>query len=258
MTPANTTRRSTFILFAPGAGCGVSIPYPTISLHAIKSLGPSYQAIYMQLDLQPDGTDEDADDLDTVELTLIPPASSSPASVPASTDGEPASNGTDAHHPAPASQPGACKLLFEAISACSNLHPDDEGEEDSADEGAYADGVIFEGSYGEEDGSLPGVFRLGGGSLSGAGEALPPPMPGSGGWITAENAHEFFDADGNWIEDEGVAGELGEGAGRVRGRDEMEGAEVDEGVEDVGKAEENGHGPAGGEADVDSKRARVE
>lgn len=57
-------------------------------------------------------------------------------------------------------------------------------------------------------------------------------MPGSTGWITAENVNEFFDADGNWIggnEEEGVSGELGEGAGTVHGRGE-------EGVEAV-----NGH-----------------
>lgn len=69
--------------------------------------------------------------------------------------------------------------------------------------------------------------------FSGASDGgLPPPMPGSTGWITAENVNEFFDADGNWIggnEEEGVSGELGEGAGTVHGRGE-------EGVEAV-----NGH-----------------
>lgn len=69
--------------------------------------------------------------------------------------------------------------------------------------------------------------------FSGANDGgLPPPMPGSTGWITAENVNEFFDADGNWIggdEEEGVSGELGEGAGTVHGRGE-------EGVEAV-----NGH-----------------
>ena len=41
-------------------------------------------------------------------------------------------------------------------------------------------------------------------------------MPGSGGWITAENVGDFFDEEGNYR-----AGEsLGEGAGRVRGREE--------------------------------------
>jgi nucleotide-sensitive chloride channel 1A len=66
-------------------------------------------------------------------------------------------------------------------------------------------------------------------------------MPGSGGWITADNVHEYFDEDGNWIGEGGEEGEaLGDGAGRTRGRNEVEG----EGV--------NGDGPE------DSKRPRTE
>jgi nucleotide-sensitive chloride channel 1A len=71
-------------------------------------------------------------------------------------------------------------------------------------------------------------------------------MPGSGGWITAENVHEYFDAEGNWMgEEEGVSGELGEGAGAVHAR----GEEEQEGVTNGG-----GHGEEEGEA----KRARRE
>lgn len=80
---------------------------------------------------------------------------------------------------------------------------------------------------------LPGVFR---GSATGD---LPPPMPGSTtGWITAENVGDFFDADGNWIgggEEDGEEEELGEGAGRVRARHELNGHE--NGDEDEGGAE---------------------
>lgn len=59
-------------------------------------------------------------------------------------------------------------------------------------------------------------------------------MPGSGGWITAENVGDFFDEEGNWRGGEeftanevlGVPGAgLGEGAGSVRGREEGEGLE---------------------------------
>ena len=50
---------------------------------------------------------------------------------------------------------------------------------------------------------------------------LPPAMPGSSGWITADNMHEYFDEEGNWI----AGGQepvlpLGPGAGTVRTRDE--------------------------------------
>ena len=50
---------------------------------------------------------------------------------------------------------------------------------------------------------------------------LPPPMPGSWGWITAENVGEFFDEEGNW-KGEGEPPRLGGGVGVVRGREEEE------------------------------------
>ena len=51
--------------------------------------------------------------------------------------------------------------------------------------------------------------------------SLPPSMPGSGGWITAENVGDFFDEEGNW-KGEGEAPRLGAGAGVVRGREDEE------------------------------------
>lgn len=70
-------------------------------------------------------------------------------------------------------------------------------------------------------------------------------MPGSSGWITAENVHEYFDEEGNWIGDDegggGVSGELGDGAGTVHGRGE------DDGVNGDGSLQES-----------ESKRPRVE
>ncbi len=68
----------------------------------------------------------------------------------------------------------------------------------------------------------------------GGASGLPPPTPGSGGWITAENVGEFFDDEGN--PREGAFPRLGPGAGVVRGR------------EDGG--EEGGDGDAGGGGDA--------
>jgi nucleotide-sensitive chloride channel 1A len=46
-------------------------------------------------------------------------------------------------------------------------------------------------------------------------------MPGSGGWITAENMADYFDEDGNWRGgEEGEEDQLGPGAGTVRSREE--------------------------------------
>jgi nucleotide-sensitive chloride channel 1A len=87
---------------------------------------------------------------------------------------------------------------------------------------------------------LPGAFH---GAANGG---LPPPFPGSGGWITAENVGDYFDADGNWIGGEDEQEPLGEGAGRARGRDEVE-------AEDEKLT--NGHGTEDGD---EHKRPRTE
>jgi len=66
---------------------------------------------------------------------------------------------------------------------------------------------------------------------------LPPPVPGSGGWITAENAGEFFDEEGNWRG--GVLGP-GAGVGAVRAREEEEDEEEGYGEGDAVEGEEVG------------------
>ena len=138
----------------------------------------------MQLELSdPYGVSED-EEPETLELTLIPAAA------------------------------GNVQPLFEAVSNCSNLHPDPTLDDEEMGDADGDSRIVFEGNIGYEGISgLPGVQQ---GAADGS---LPPPFPGSGGWITAENVSEYFDEDGNWIgEGSGVA--LGEGAGRVRTRDE--------------------------------------
>lgn len=177
----------------------------------------------MQLDFSDGGSDDET--FNTVELTLIP-ASSTLASTDEADTNSPSSS--------PASQ------MYEAIAACSNLHPDpnDDGDDD---EDEY-DRIVFEGS--EEHEAIEGFS----GVLRGAADGgLPPPMPGSGGWITAENVHEYFDEDGNWIRgtEGGEEEALGEGAGRTRAREEVD-ADAD-GI--------NGH--ADGD-NAENKRPRVD
>ncbi|KAL7625338.1 hypothetical protein AAE478_004554 [Parahypoxylon ruwenzoriense] len=224
------------ILFSHGSGTGIEIPYPAITLHAIKNLRPvegpdgassKTIAVYMQLEFSSSGGDGGDDEgLDPIELILIPykpppkDASPSAASIIDPLNVE------------------RTTALFNQISACSNLHPDPQDEEDEDDEGEDFDRIVFEGdAEGNDIEGLPGVLR---GDSNGG---LPPPMPGSSGWITAENVDQYFDEDGNWIGEEGVSGELGDGAGRVRGRDEVE--------QDGANGLENGE-------DTDSKRPRTE
>lgn len=163
----------------------------------------------MQLELSDGGPGDD--DFNTVDLTIIPPPSET--------------------------TPSLASQLYEAIASCSNLHPDpnDDGEDD---EDEY-DRIVFEGAAEHEAlEGFSGVLR------GAAGGGLPPPMPGSGGWITADNVHEYFDEDGNWIGNGGEAEELGEGAGRTRTRDELGGDDV------------NGNGAQ--DDDPENKRPRVE
>lgn len=201
------------LLYSSPLGVGISIPYPTISLHAIQSLptpsADEQQGLYMQLMLRSSdaeaGTDEDEED--SISLTIVPQNDAPPP--PTTTD--PDSTTVD-HSPQPPTV-----ALFTALSNCSNLHPDpvDDGDEQVA--AGLGNSALFQAGL-----IAPGDTSRG----------LPPPMPGSGGWITAENMGEYFDEEGNWIAegDEGQDEVLGAGAGTIRQR---------EGDED-GEANENG------------------
>lgn len=103
------------------------------------------------------------------------------------------------------------QLLYNAVSACSNLHPDPvEPGDDDEDEGGK---FMFSDEYGRVLDSTDG--------------GLPPPVDGSSGWITADNMHEFFDEEGNWIaEGQPPSFPLGPGAGTVRQREGENGDET--------------------------------
>jgi nucleotide-sensitive chloride channel 1A len=132
----------------------------------------------MQLDLAAPDNDNDDEMMDPVELILLPPTQSPSAT----TTEEP------------------IKALFAAVSACSNLHPDVLDEDEDMD---GSDRIVFEGSVGYEGISgLPGVM-----SLPDDG-GLPPPFPGSGGWITAENVREFFTPEGEYLGRQGNISEM--------------------------------------------------
>ncbi|KAF2140229.1 uncharacterized protein K452DRAFT_252932 [Aplosporella prunicola CBS 121167] len=80
------------------------------------------------------------------------------------------------------------QALFTAVSACADLNPDPVDSED------------------EDEDTDP----------------FAAPMPGAGGWITAENVDQFTDENGNFTGDFGA---LGAGAGTVRAREEDDAAE---------------------------------
>ena len=142
---------------------------------------------------------------ESISITIIPTASAPP---PAVTEDDPVED-----------QPEQTPVMamFTALSNCSNLHPDpvDPNDEEAGIGGSrlYHAGMLMPGSEGGD---------------------LPPPMPGSGGWITAENMHEYVDEEGNWIggEEEETAQDaetLGPGAGSTRTREAVEQADDEDG-----------------------------
>ncbi|KAH8701793.1 regulator of volume decrease after cellular swelling-domain-containing protein [Talaromyces proteolyticus] len=222
-----------FFLYRPDAGAGVAIPYPLISLHAIQRLrlpdtpegAGEVQGLYMQIanptTADNTGAEEDEEE-DSINLTVVPPSTAEAASAALgsysagtetaalASDEMAAEAGVDIKPEETTTQ-----ALYQAVSACSNLHPDPiapgEGDDDDAYEGTEQPGV---GDLLQAGLIVPGA----------ADGGLPPPMHGSSGWITADNIGEYFDEEGNWIgegEPPTLPG-LGPGAGNVHDRDDGE------------------------------------
>lgn len=133
-----------------------------------------------------DGFD-DHDQEGSVALNLLPQSASEPV---------PLDNTSEDTLPVSPSQ-----RLYDAVTDCANLHPDANspcssraGGEDENDE----DEPAFDYQVLRDD-------------------SMPAALPGSGGWITSENMHEFFDEEGNWR-----GRGLGLGAGLVRDRNDTE------------------------------------
>lgn len=188
-----------------------------------------------------DGMGAEEDDEDSITLTLVPPsATESATSALGSSSADTETTTLVAEEMAAEqgnteikSEETATQALYAAVSACSNLHPDpvvpgEEGDED------------YDGNY-EASTEQPGI----GGTLQSAGlvipgasdGGLPPPVDGSSGWITAENMHEYFDEEGNWIADSEppTLPGLGPGAGNVHTRNDDDQVENGDGEENGGE-----------------------
>jgi nucleotide-sensitive chloride channel 1A len=117
-------------LFNTSTSNGVSIPYPAISLHALQTAGdspdPPSRQLYMQLEFVDGVADEE--DPEILELSLL--------SIP---DED-------------------MQKLYDAVSTCSNLHPDNNGDVDIDVDEDGDSRIVFEGSVGYDGVSgLPGV-----------------------------------------------------------------------------------------------------
>jgi nucleotide-sensitive chloride channel 1A len=113
-----TLHRRNVTLYSNATTRGLSISYPSIGLHALGSspshaLSPeSNQVVFLQLNLHDADTINSDDDLEILDITLLPLTITPPAAL-AQAEGEPATE-----------PPSPAKALFEALSACADLHPD--------------------------------------------------------------------------------------------------------------------------------------
>ncbi|KAF1813897.1 hypothetical protein P152DRAFT_472691 [Eremomyces bilateralis CBS 781.70] len=191
------------IIWAPATRKGVSIPYPTIALHALQRVSdpPSAsQGVYLSLHTVDINQADMGEDIETIDFTLIP-SNQSPSTADASSTG--------------AASPSAAESLFAALSTCADLHPDPSPDDEA------------------EPSIIGGMGGLGG--LGGIGGP-----PGDGGWITSENIGQFEDADGNFVGFQGSGGAAVAGTVHGRGDEEDEGFEEDEAGEGAGEGMEGG------------------
>ncbi|KAF2851866.1 hypothetical protein T440DRAFT_506820 [Plenodomus tracheiphilus IPT5] len=89
---------------------GVSIPYPAIALHATMKYKSTVEALYMSLSLNDTANINEEDDIQVLELTVLPP----------SYDLIP--------------ETACIKDIFGAMNTCADLHPDPDGSEDGDDD----------------------------------------------------------------------------------------------------------------------------
>ncbi|KAG8529654.1 uncharacterized protein KY384_005135 [Bacidia gigantensis] len=193
---------------------GVRVRYESVVLHALQSLatgdgeGRQGQGLYIQLQLGEEmGGGGDGEE-EFVEFVLVPPTQTR------ETGGQ--RNNSQTNGTSTDDDESEVRELFEAVGRCQELHPDPDPMDDEPDGGnGVGRGVVGGEGYGEGMGEAPRPYTVLGGQ-----EGLPPPMPGSGGWITAENVGEWFDEGGQFRGGEGGGGGLGAGAGTIRTRED--------------------------------------
>jgi nucleotide-sensitive chloride channel 1A len=171
------------VLFSNTTSRGLSISYPSIGLHALGSspspaLSPeSNQVVFLQLNLHDADAINDDDDLEILDITVLPLATAPPAR-PAG--GEPAA-------PLP-----PAKALFEALSACADLHPDPQTPgSDGAPEPGEGGWITAENMdrFVDAEGDFAGMLGPGAGHVHGREDG------GEGGsGVNGDGAEEKEDA----------------------------------------------------------------
>jgi nucleotide-sensitive chloride channel 1A len=105
-----TSSRNLILFQDSPSPTGVSIPYPAIALHATMKYKSTVEALYMNLSLNDTETVNDEEDIQVLELTVLPP---SYASNPDTT---------------------CIKEIFGAMNTCADLHPDPNASDEEGDD----------------------------------------------------------------------------------------------------------------------------
>ncbi|KAL9025086.1 MAG: hypothetical protein Q9196_006037, partial [Gyalolechia fulgens] len=123
VTSDNCPATRKFLLFSPTLSTGVSIPYPSISLHAIqRSTEPS---LLLQLLSSAGPQFDDHDPEGTISLTIVPkPGISLPRTQESGEVSTPSSRPPVVTASSETLHPDPVDRLFFALSACADLHPD--------------------------------------------------------------------------------------------------------------------------------------
>jgi nucleotide-sensitive chloride channel 1A len=161
----NSQSYSNVILFSPGKGKGITLSYPSIALHALGSF-ETQTAVYLQLNLHNAELTNSDDDVETLDLHLIPVETAS----------------SEGLNPS--------KALYDALSACADLHPDPNSDSEPEDTTPGAGGWITSENM-HEFTDADGNFIEGGSLGAGAGTIR-----------AREEEADEDDADGNGVDGE--------------------------------------------------------
>jgi nucleotide-sensitive chloride channel 1A len=102
--------RSVILFQSTPSSVGVSIPYPSLALHATMKYKTTIEALYVNISLNDAESVNEDDDIHMLEITLLPPSYTSKPTETCITE------------------------LFTALNTCADLHPDPDASDDDAED----------------------------------------------------------------------------------------------------------------------------
>ncbi|KAF1996978.1 hypothetical protein P154DRAFT_300144 [Amniculicola lignicola CBS 123094] len=104
------TSKDLFLSQTAPSPVAVAIPYPAIALHATGKFKSQFESLFMNISLNDAADVNDEEDIDILDLTVLPP-----------------------NYASPDSDSACIKEIYTAMNACADLHPDPDADEDDGD-----------------------------------------------------------------------------------------------------------------------------